>query len=371
MEEELCPLAMHSYELLTSSIRLLHCLTVLYRSCFERKEDQSKAVLKHKPDTNIAEHDGQLQSGEDWSESLQNFCFCEEGAIYKKGRGRLKSMCSYHRLRMRRSSGSAKSSTCTKSSLNLAQAGRAHKPLLREGRLKLAEDKKPTQLIRSARFSFNFKPAKPPESESKTKPTVLTTVVDAVPAATSSKTPAKVKDGASPRTSGSPKSGNSSSTSKETTTHPHPLFAAAASEHLFSFSSMLPKPEDSSQASSEQDFVPKFEGYRVDPVRRCRLPVKDQGAAGRSPVLVPVSDQGGAGQSPMPVPPRSETGAGAAAAAAATAASPRVDLAVERSCSQQARLDENEINVTELAAYVDNSLFLPKEMSAMAQMMYA
>lgn len=318
----------------------------MYRSCFERKEDQSKAALKHKPDNCVEER---LQPDEDWSKSLQNFCFCEEGAIYKKGRGRLKSMCRYHRLRMRRSSTSTKSSASTKNSLNLAQAGRAHKPLLREGRLKLAEDKKPTQLIHSARFSFNFKPVKPPEGESKTKLTFDTTVIDAASVLTISKAPAK--DDVSPEASVSPKSGDASLTSKENTPPPQPLFAAAASEHLFSFSSVLPKPNDSSQASGEQETAPSFEGYRVVPDHRCCLPARDQGGTGQFSALIPQ---------------RSETMGGVAASA-----SPRVDITVERSCSQQARLDENEVNVTELAAYVDNFLFLPKEMSAMAQMMYA
>ena len=50
--------------------------------------------------------------------------------------------------------------------------------------------------------------------------------------------------------------------------------------------------------------------------------------------------------------------------------SPRSECCVDRSCSQEARLDESDINVNELAAYVDNFLHLPKEMSLMAEMMY-
>jgi hypothetical protein len=49
---------------------------------------------------------------------------------------------------------------------------------------------------------------------------------------------------------------------------------------------------------------------------------------------------------------------------------PSTPRIVERTCSQEARLDESEFNVNELASYLENSLFMPKDMSSMAQMMY-
>lgn len=54
-------------------------------------------------------------------------------------------------------------------------------------------------------------------------------------------------------------------------------------------------------------------------------------------------------------------------AAGATCVS-RQDLPIERSCSQEARLDEMSVN--ELAAYFDDFIYIPKKMSSMAEMMY-
>ena len=311
----------------------------------ERREDQSATILRHKPDANGVEHEGQHQPDEDWSQSLQNFCFCEEGAIYKKGRGRFKSMCRFHRQRTRRGSASSKSG------LNLAHVGRSHKPLVRAGRLKLATDRPPTQILCSARFNFSYKPVKPPDSGGKDPPAAP--VVDSAAAPAVSRTP-EAKDGTGLRASASPNSGDSGSASGESAAAPpQSLFSAAASGQLFTFSSVLPKPSDSSSslAASRPETVPSFQGYRAVTDHRFRWPV---------------CDQGGDSQSALPSP-RSD-GAGGAAAAWAPS---RADLALERSCSLQARLDESEVNVTELAAYMDNLLFLPKEMSAMAQMMYA
>ncbi|KAK7083004.1 Oxidative stress responsive serine-rich 1 [Halocaridina rubra] len=48
-----------------------------------------------------------------------------------------------------------------------------------------------------------------------------------------------------------------------------------------------------------------------------------------------------------------------------------LDLSVLRSCSQQARNpDYEDVTMDELAAYLDNFLYLPKKMSHMAEMMY-
>ncbi|KAK3090554.1 hypothetical protein FSP39_012639 [Pinctada imbricata] len=45
-----------------------------------------------------------------------------------------------------------------------------------------------------------------------------------------------------------------------------------------------------------------------------------------------------------------------------------VDTVLERSCSQEARLDD--MTVTELAGYFEDFLYIPKKMSSMAEMMY-
>ncbi|XP_013776027.1 oxidative stress-responsive serine-rich protein 1-like [Limulus polyphemus] len=44
--------------------------------------------------------------------------------------------------------------------------------------------------------------------------------------------------------------------------------------------------------------------------------------------------------------------------------------ASERTCAQEAR-NNDDVNVDELAAYLDNLVYIPKEMSRMAEMMYA
>ncbi|XP_076335512.1 uncharacterized protein LOC143238830 isoform X2 [Tachypleus tridentatus] len=44
--------------------------------------------------------------------------------------------------------------------------------------------------------------------------------------------------------------------------------------------------------------------------------------------------------------------------------------ASERTCAQEAR-NSDDVNVDELAAYLDNLVYIPKEMSRMAEMMYA
>ena len=304
----------------------------------KKSESHSEDTLKHKPDASSAEDAEQTgepaSDKEEWSQRLQKFCFCEEGAASKNGRAKWRSMCRYHQLRMRKGCPAVHS----KNSLNLARAVRAHRPLLQEGRLKQTDSKNKTLplFMRCARFEFTYKPVKLGETIDKsgvrTPPLETATSVAAT-------------DGISAKAGGS--KGLASPASKKSTSASPPVFAAAASQKLSTFSSLHTDSKDAAHSSKHP--MPTFEGYRSAPDCQRRLP------------LWPSVNQS---QSHTSSPPHTEGGG------AAATVPPRVELAVERSCSQEARLDESEVSVNELAAYFDNFLYMPKEMSSMAQMMY-
>ncbi|KAK7100180.1 hypothetical protein V1264_023171 [Littorina saxatilis] len=347
--------------------------------CIKKTEDQSTATLKHKQDVRDADgKDGNEaekgretssptgqnepeESNEDWSQSLQKFCFCEKGAVSKKGRPRWRSMCRYHRLRMKKDI----NSKCSQGSSNLVQASHTQKPVLRESKLKQVERPGAQFTMRAARF--NFKPSvqseirfnfvKPGEIAFGSKHDDHTEVLAAGTAFTKEnkhvlapKTSLTAVGSATPKDT-TPAKPNESANTRTIAASSHSVFAAEASKRLLSFSSITPKPGRSGASSSCKP-APKFEGHRVDRSdRRHHLALWSQNRASRPSHL-------------------SSSHSRTTVATPLTAVPSRIDLSMERSCSQEARLDESEFNVNELAAYFDNFLYMPKEMSSMAQMMY-
>ncbi|XP_076462572.1 uncharacterized protein LOC143294938 [Babylonia areolata] len=290
-------------------------------SCVKKTESQCKSNLKHKSDCTATGDQGQRdQSGEtrdcdSWSESFKSICLCDEEAFRKRGRRKWNSMCRFHQLGMRKD-------RTSRNKFNLAHAVRDHKPLLQESHLKVRDSENPPQLMRSARFSFNFKGAK--LSEKWDKPTWVSNKLS----------PSNVS-----------KASESAACDKSAAAKPQTVFAEAASADLQDFSSLLPGDGEAANKDSGEH-VPSFDNFR-DSGRGSRASC----TVGKDPPVASAETEGVRRDAPPAVPHV-------------------VDRALERSCSQEARVDETELGVNDMIGYFKYYFMIPKEMSSMAQMMY-
>lgn len=295
--------------------------------CVKKAEDQSQVILKHKSESTITNDQGDEKSAEDdfesWSQSLKGFCLCDEEAAAKRGQSKWRSMCHYHQSHMRKNSSSCKNK------LNFAQAVRTYRPLLQESRLKVEEDKSTPQLLRSAHFSFNLKSTKLSEGKYASL---------SAPASASSK---------DSETSPCDKA------SQEPAATSHTIFAEAVSKHLSDFSSLFTR--DDRSAEKDKKAVSSFFNFRDshggrDTDRQAIGPENSSDLSNNSTSATTQSSETASAAEPVPA---------------------RVDLARERTCSQEARVEEFETSVNELITYFDYYFVLPKGMSSMAEMMYA
>ncbi|KAK7501189.1 hypothetical protein BaRGS_00007674 [Batillaria attramentaria] len=305
-------------------------------ACTVTKKADSQAPLKHKHDPGLVSTTAGEQQGEDeseWSKPLENLCLCDTQA---SGETISKPLCTCHKHRWHKAK-----STGARNNLNLAHAAGVRKPILREPRLRFPVGDKSKQVLRASRLRVASK-----AGVSKELSAALTNNMSASYTSTT----------ASLSSSGTISASTHSQAQQTKQSVPsQAAFASASLGDLASFASLTLSPPFRTHHNPDREkraeAAPQFDGYRDSlrptPLSARRSELLESAAAMTGGTAAPESHA----SPPVAVPSPS-----------------KLDLTMERSCSQEARLDEMSVN--ELAAYFDDFIHIPKKMSSMAEMMY-
>lgn len=311
-------------------------------ACTVTKEADNQALLKHKHDPNITARsvmEEQEEAREKWSETLQNFCLCDPQPDGGQSNSHSEPLYHCHRHRRKKSK-----STSVRNSLNLAHAAGVRKPVLREPKLLFPVDVKGKKVpvLRASCLKVASK-----ADVSQGIPSVFT---DTVASASYTNATATTSFSVSSTVVSSQSPCEQSGAVRATA-----VFMLASTGHRTCFSS-LSSSVSSKDREKPAESVPQFNGYRDNmrpsSVFTPRLPNLVL-PAGNTLSTSPVSAQESIASPPPTV----------------VSSAARLDLTMDRSCSQEARLDEMSVN--ELAAYFEDFIHIPKKMSSMAEMMYA
>lgn len=224
------------------------------------------------------------------------------------------------------------SSSSSKNSFNLVQAACRRKPLLREARLKFLVNQRKKQLIHPSRLKHTSKTTYLNNNKVK----ALSTAVSLQ---------------SSPRCTVVSVGAGSLDKEKPASDKSRALFGEGIAGYSPCFSSLITHNKYHFKSGAKKDAMVMFKDYRENPSSTANT--LKQNALLEPCLFTPV---------------HREVSHAACSALSAPSLVSRPELSLERSCSQEARLDEMSVN--ELAAYFEDFIYIPKKMSSMAEMMY-